>query len=207
MFPHLPLGTKRFLSFFLSFCFLGLHLQHMEAPRLGFELELHLPAYTTATSCLSRICNPHHSSWQRRILNRLSKARDQTCNPIVPSWIHFHCAKMGTRDFFFLIINMHILSNAFSALLRWPYDFSCLIFNVVNCINWFSYAKPTWFPMWNPIWSCSTFFRFCCFIFANTLFRTFISMLMRGTDLYFYFSYSPCQLGYFLPILYHETAM
>ena len=28
----------------------GLHLQHMEVPRLGAELELQLPAYTTATA-------------------------------------------------------------------------------------------------------------------------------------------------------------
>ena len=30
------------------YCFLGLHLQHMEVPRLGVESELQLPAYTTA---------------------------------------------------------------------------------------------------------------------------------------------------------------
>ena len=36
-------------SFFLSF-FLQLHLQHMEVPRLGVELELQLPAFATATA-------------------------------------------------------------------------------------------------------------------------------------------------------------
>ena len=36
--------------FFLLFCFLGPHLQHMEAPRLGVQLELQLPVYTTATA-------------------------------------------------------------------------------------------------------------------------------------------------------------
>ena len=35
--------------YFLSF-FLGLHLWHMEVPRLGVESELQLPAYTTATA-------------------------------------------------------------------------------------------------------------------------------------------------------------
>ena len=30
--------------------FLGPHLRHMEVPRLGVELELQLPAYTTATA-------------------------------------------------------------------------------------------------------------------------------------------------------------
>ena len=35
-------------------CFLGLHLQQMEAPRLGVELELQLLAYTTATATQDR---------------------------------------------------------------------------------------------------------------------------------------------------------
>ena len=51
----------------------------MEVPRLGIKSELHLAAYTTAIATwdLSRICNPHHSSQQHRILNPLSEARDQ----------------------------------------------------------------------------------------------------------------------------------
>ena len=38
-------------------------------------------AYTTATATRdpSRICNPSHSSQQRRILNPLSKGRDRAC--------------------------------------------------------------------------------------------------------------------------------
>ena len=36
--------------FLFLFSFLGPHLQHMEVPRLGVELELQLPAYTTATA-------------------------------------------------------------------------------------------------------------------------------------------------------------
>ena len=38
------------LFFFFYFCFLGLHLWHMEVPSLGVQLELQLPAYTTATT-------------------------------------------------------------------------------------------------------------------------------------------------------------
>jgi len=37
-------------NFFFIFCFLGLHVQHMEVPSLGVELELQLSAYATATS-------------------------------------------------------------------------------------------------------------------------------------------------------------
>uniref|UniRef100_A0A8D0QRP6 Origin recognition complex subunit 2 n=1 Tax=Sus scrofa TaxID=9823 RepID=A0A8D0QRP6_PIG len=69
-----------FLNFFF-FTFLGLHSWHMEVPRLGVESELQLPAYTTATGMPdpSGVCDLHHSSQQRQILNPLSEARDQTC--------------------------------------------------------------------------------------------------------------------------------
>ena len=51
------------------FCFLGLHLQQIELPRLGIESELQLLAYTTATaaqdpSCISNL----HCSLQQRSL-------------------------------------------------------------------------------------------------------------------------------------------
>ena len=64
---------------FLFVCsFLGLHMWHMEVPRLRVESELQLPAYTTATATqdLSHVCDPHHSSRQRQVLNPLSEARD-----------------------------------------------------------------------------------------------------------------------------------
>ena len=66
--------------FVCLFCFLGPHLWHMEAPRLGVESELQLPAYTTAiaTRDLSHIYNLHLSSQQRQILNAPNEARDQT---------------------------------------------------------------------------------------------------------------------------------
>ena len=62
------------------FCFLGLHPQHMEVSRLGVELELQLLAYTTVTAMQdpSHVYELHHSSQQHRILNPLSRARDQT---------------------------------------------------------------------------------------------------------------------------------
>ena len=64
---------------------LGPHPWHMEAPRLGVKLELQSLAYTTARTMPdpSYICNLHHSSWQRQILNPLSEARDEP----VSSWI------------------------------------------------------------------------------------------------------------------------
>ena len=72
-----------FIYLFLSFChFLGLPPRHMEVPRLVVQSELQPPAYarTTATRDPSCVCNLHHSLWQHRILNPLSKARDQTRN-------------------------------------------------------------------------------------------------------------------------------
>ena len=52
----------------------------------------------------SHVCNLHHSSQQRQILNPLSKARDQTCNLMVPSQIHFRCTTTGTPRFVSLTI-------------------------------------------------------------------------------------------------------
>ena len=83
---------------YLFIVFSGLHLQHMEVPRLGVRLELLLPAYTTATTTpdLSHVGDLQHSSRQHQILNPLSEARDQTLNLMVPSRIRFHCATTGT---------------------------------------------------------------------------------------------------------------
>ena len=52
----------------------------MEVPRQGVESELKLPAYTTATAIGDprHVCDLHLSSLQHRILNPLSKDRDQT---------------------------------------------------------------------------------------------------------------------------------
>ena len=62
----------------------------MEVPRLGVRWELQLLAYTTATATwdLSHICNLHHSSQQRQILNRLNKVRDHTHVLVDPSLVH-----------------------------------------------------------------------------------------------------------------------
>ena len=50
----------------------------MEVLGLGVELELQLPAYTTATAMPDRslFCSLHCSLWQGQILNPLSEARD-----------------------------------------------------------------------------------------------------------------------------------
>ena len=70
----------------------------MEVPRLGVELKLQLAAYARAiaVSDPSHICDLHHSSKQRWILNPLTEARDRTRNLMVPSLIRFHCATTGT---------------------------------------------------------------------------------------------------------------
>ena len=87
--------------------FQGLHPRHMEVPKLGVQSELQLLAYTTATatSDMSRVCHPHHSSQQHQILSPLSKARNRTHNLIVPSQILFCCAKTRTsKSFFFPLL-------------------------------------------------------------------------------------------------------
>ena len=59
--------------------------------------------YTTATAMPdpSHFCNLHHSSWQCRILNPLSKAKDWTCIFMGASQIHFWLAANGSSCFSF----------------------------------------------------------------------------------------------------------
>ena len=87
----------------LFFCFLGLHLRHMEAPKLGVESELQLPAYTrvTATPDPNHVCDLHHSSRNARSLTHWAKPgiKPETSWFIVV--ICFYCTTMGTA--FFLI--------------------------------------------------------------------------------------------------------
>ena len=74
----------------------------MEVPRLGVESELQLPAYTTATATWdpSCVCNLHLSLQQRRILNPLSEAREQSRVLMDSSQIHFCWATMATPSSF-----------------------------------------------------------------------------------------------------------
>ena len=83
---------------FLFFVFLGLHLQHMDVPRLGVKLDLQLLAYTAATAMwdLSRICDLCHSLWQSQILNPLIEARDWTHILMNTSWVRYYWAMEGT---------------------------------------------------------------------------------------------------------------
>ena len=98
---HLPdLVLKFHVLFIYVFVFLGPHSRHREVPRPGVELELLPLAYSTATAApdLSRICDLHHSSQQRQILNPLSEARDRTRDLMVPRHIRSCCTTTGTPD-------------------------------------------------------------------------------------------------------------
>ena len=81
-----------------NFCFViwRPHAWPGVVPRLGVNLELHLPAYTTivmATKYHRCLCNLIHSSW---VLNPLSKTRDQTYFLMDGTWVNSCWAKMGT---------------------------------------------------------------------------------------------------------------
>ena len=68
--------NKKFISLFI-FCFFGggPHLQHMEVPRLGVELEPQLLAYTTVTALWApnHVCDLHHGSWQCQSLTHWAR--------------------------------------------------------------------------------------------------------------------------------------
>ena len=78
------------LFFFFLFLIFGLHLSHLEVPRVGAESELQLPAHTTATATpdLSHVCDLYCNSQLRWILNPLSETRNQMCILMDTSWVH-----------------------------------------------------------------------------------------------------------------------
>ena len=93
---HTP--SLQVTQFLFLFFFLGLHLWHVEVPRLGVKSELQMLAYATATAMqdLSHVCDLHQSSQQCLILNPLSEARDPTYVLMDTSWVCYHWARMGT---------------------------------------------------------------------------------------------------------------
>ena len=108
----------------------------MEVPRIGVELELQLPAYTTATAMLdpSWVCNLHRSSQRCWILNPLIEAREQTHVLLGTSWFVNHWDTTGTPllhilklvlKFFIMRLNHgkdRILCSCFGCLLRLPWE-------------------------------------------------------------------------------------
>ena len=87
----ISLFSKSVSCFFVCFLFLSFraapatYIGSQARAQIGAKLQADTTA--TATPDLSHICDLHHSSQQRQILNPLSKARDQTCNFMLPSRI------------------------------------------------------------------------------------------------------------------------
>ena len=77
----------------------------MEVPRLGVELELQLPAYTTATEALdpSSIFDLHHSSGQCQITYPWREARDRTRVLMATSQIRFPLRHHGNSGPSFIL--------------------------------------------------------------------------------------------------------
>ena len=71
------------ILFFLFFLFMAIPVTNGSAQARG---QIQRPT-ATATPDLSHICDLHHSSRQRRMLNPLSEARDRTCNLMDLTWI------------------------------------------------------------------------------------------------------------------------
>ena len=89
----------------------------MEVSKLGVELGLQLPAYTTttATKDLSHVCDLHHSSLHCQIPNPLSKARDQTHILMNTSQIHFNFTMMETPEKWEGYLNWHFCKKEMQA--------------------------------------------------------------------------------------------
>ena len=71
------MNNIQILDLFYFIVFLGPHLQHMEVSRLGVDLELQLPAFTTATAKPdpNHACDSYRISRQCQIPNPQSRAK------------------------------------------------------------------------------------------------------------------------------------
>ena len=94
-----------FLFFFFFFFFLGLHLWHMEVPRVGVYSELQLPIYTTATA----IPDPSHilTHWARPGTEPASLWILIGCLPAELQW------KLQTPQPFFKINSCNIIVSLY----------------------------------------------------------------------------------------------
>ena len=134
------------------------------------------------------MCELHQSSWQCQILNPLSKARDQSHNLMVPSWIHFSSVTKGTPlvlvfffyplcfcdvhcNFFFVcnFIDLSPLSFLWVYLRVYQFCWSflrnelfiSLIFSMLFCF-YFNCLCSGVYNLFSP-----THFGFCCFFFIS----------------------------------------
>ena len=110
---------------------------------------------------LSHVCRLHHSSWQRRILNPMSEARDWTPNIMVPSLIRFHCTTMGNPGLWFLWSKKFLLSPRSQGILSMfsPINFVFLsfTFNSVVHLKLIFVRHVKFFFMWLSVISASSF--------------------------------------------------
>ena len=125
------------LLLLLLFCFLGLYLWHMEVLKLGVELKLQLPAYTTAsaTPVLSSVCDLHHSSQQPWIPDPLSKASDPTCILMDTSRVCFCWATKGTPLLGFLNVTNLLFFSSYIGIAT-QIDNLCGCFNKTYLQSW-----------------------------------------------------------------------
>ena len=129
-------NPKGFDFFLIIVIFLGLQVWHMEVPRLGAELELQLPAYTTATAMQDQscVCDLHHSSRQHWILNPLSEARDQTCTLMVTSRV---CNRLShKRNSCMYILKPHMI------LLLFLFHIVSIHLDLSVCLPVYKYVYP-----------------------------------------------------------------
>ena len=113
---------------FLNFFFFLFLLRAILTAYGGFQSRSRIGACATTTAMPdpSHICDLHHSSWQRWILNPPSEAKDHICFIVDTSQICFYWAMTGTPIFliywvapFFLIrFSVHIQTMSSYAAIK-----------------------------------------------------------------------------------------
>ena len=124
-----------------------------------------MPAYTIAIAMWnpSHFCDLHHSSWQCRIVNPLSKARDRTHNLMVPCRIRVPLGHNGNSYLGLFNSRLSILCHCSMYLfMPIPYCFSYYSFIIQLEIR--DCDAPALFfclqialAIWDLLWFCTNF--------------------------------------------------
>ena len=106
--PKKSLSSQHISLFFFFLLFWAPPPAHGSSQGRGQIRTMQAYATATATWDPRHVCNVHHSSWQCRVLDAVSKVRDGTHILVDTNHIHFHSTTMETPDFTIIGVCFHL---------------------------------------------------------------------------------------------------
>ena len=107
-------------------------------------------AIAASSADLSYVCNLHHSWWQCRILNSLTRAKNWTRVLMDTSQVCFHCTTMGTPRVHFYLAIMFIRKcrkrrKKKKKAVMYIFKYFCLLWDLkIETFGLVTFAKIPW---------------------------------------------------------------